>query len=86
MIRLNEQFVKNPSGSIDVLEAFISEGRTLIAKHYILVESIYKRAILNLPSIPTSPIKPVVSTESNNDKKIEENTNPQFSREYKSSV
>ena len=86
MIRLNEQFVKNPSGSIDVLEAFITEGRTLIAKHYILVESIYKRAILNLPSIPTSPIKPVVSTESNTDKKLEEDTNPQFSREYKSSV
>jgi hypothetical protein len=46
MIQLNQQFVKNPSGAMNVLEGYISEGRKLIANHYVQVETIYKKAII----------------------------------------
>jgi hypothetical protein len=50
-IRLNEEFVTNSKGAVDVLEDRISEARTMLFNHYLAVETIYKKAIFSIKGL-----------------------------------
>jgi len=51
IIRLNPIFVTSEKGAQAALDGFIAEGRKLISDHYLAVETIYKKAILDISNL-----------------------------------
>lgn len=50
-IALRPIFVTNPDGAQRALEGFIAEGRALLAKHYLDVETAYKAALISIQKL-----------------------------------
>lgn len=60
VIRLNPVFVTNTKGGQAALDGLIQEGRTLIASHYLAVETTYKKAIQAIANLGRG-VAPVAS-------------------------
>jgi hypothetical protein len=50
-ISLRPIFVTSPDGAQRALEGFIAEGRALLAKHYLDVETAYKAALVSIQKL-----------------------------------
>jgi hypothetical protein len=50
-IRIDPIFVTSSKGALETLEGFIQEARTLLADHYLEVETVYKTAIQDIAKI-----------------------------------
>jgi len=55
-IRVDPIFVTSQKGALDTLEGFIKEARTLLANHYLEVETTYKTAIIDISKLGSGQV------------------------------